>query len=45
MQAGQLIALFAGFMVMLVNGSLYIYGTMTPYVFTFLKNKGAPSPT
>jgi len=36
----QLVALFAGFMVMLVNGSLYVYGTMTPYIFTFLHYKG-----
>ena len=42
MQAQQLMALLAGFLVMLVNGSLYIYGTMTPYIFTFLHNKGTP---
>jgi hypothetical protein len=45
MQAPQLIALLAGFLVMLVNGSLYIYGTMTPYIYTFLHSKGTPLPT
>ena len=38
--ARQCLALFAGFTVMLVNGSLYVYGTMTPYLLTFLKYKG-----
>lgn len=45
MKASQIIALFAGFMVMLVNGSLYVYGTMTPYIITFLHFKGTPSLT
>lgn len=40
MKGSQIIALFAGFMVMLVNGSLYVYGTMTPYIITFLHYKG-----
>jgi predicted ABC-type sugar transport system permease subunit len=45
MQAQQLIALLAGFLVMLVNGSLYVYGTMTPYIYTFLHFKGTLPPT
>jgi predicted ABC-type sugar transport system permease subunit len=36
----QVVALFAGFTVMLVNGSLYVYGTMTPYIVTYLHYKG-----
>lgn len=40
MQLSQVVALFAGFMVMLVNGSLYVYGTMTPYIITYLHYKG-----
>jgi hypothetical protein len=36
----NIIALFAGFTVMLVQGSLYVYGTMTPYILSFLYYKG-----
>lgn len=32
----QLIALISGFIVMLVQGSLYVFGTMTPYIYTYL---------
>lgn len=35
-----MVALIAGFTVMLVNGSLYVYGTMTPYIVTYLHYKG-----
>lgn len=36
----NIIALFAGFTVMLVQGSLYVYGTMTPYILTYLRYHG-----
>jgi hypothetical protein len=35
-QLRQIVALIAGFTVMLVQGSLYIYGTITPYIITYL---------
>jgi Sec-independent protein secretion pathway component TatC len=41
----QIIALFGGFVVMLVQGSLYVYGTMTPYLFTYLYYQGTLPPT
>lgn len=41
MKASQIVALIAGFLVMLVNGSLYVYGTMTPYIITYLFYKGS----
>ena len=40
MKLRQVVSLIAGFTVMLVNGSLYIYGALTPYLVTFLRNKG-----
>lgn len=39
----QLIALTSGFTVMLVQGSLYVFGTMTPYIFTYLYYQGTPA--
>lgn len=36
----QLLSLVAGFTVMLVQGSLYIFGTITPYIATYLYYKG-----
>jgi len=36
----NIIALFAGFTVMLVQGSLYVYGTMTPYILSYLYYQG-----
>lgn len=36
----QIVALIGGFIVMLVQGSLYIYGTITPYILTYLYYKG-----
>lgn len=41
----QVVALFAGFTVMLVQGSLYVYGTMTPYIITYLHYQGETSLT
>jgi hypothetical protein len=41
----NIIALFAGFTVMLVQGSLYVYGTMTPYILSYLYYQGKPSLT
>lgn len=38
--AKNIVALFAGFTVMLVQGSLYVYGTMTPYILTYLRYQG-----
>lgn len=45
LQLSQLVALLAGFLVMLVNGSLYVYGTMTPYIITYLYYQGKACPT
>jgi hypothetical protein len=36
----NIVALFAGFTVMLVQGSLYVYGTMTPYILSYLYYQG-----
>lgn len=36
----QLLALLGGFTVMLVQGALYVYGTMTPYLLTYLHYQG-----
>lgn len=40
----QLIALISGFIVMLVQGSLYVFGTMTPYIYTYLYYEGTLAP-
>lgn len=40
----NIIALFAGFLVMLVQGSLYVYGTMTPYILSYLYYQGTSIP-
>ncbi len=40
----QLIALISGFIVMLVQGSLYVFGTMTPYIYTYLYYEGKVAP-
>lgn len=36
MEYSQIKSLIAGFIVMLINGSIYVYGAMTPYLATFL---------
>jgi hypothetical protein len=41
----QWAALASGFMVMLVQGSLYVYGTMSPYLFSYLYYEGASHKT
>ena len=38
--APQIIALIGGFIVMLVQGSLYVFGTMSPYILTYLHYQG-----
>jgi hypothetical protein len=40
LRSNELRALVAGFTVMLVQGSMYVYGTLTPYIVTYLHYQG-----
>ena len=45
MELRQFVALIAGMLVGFVNGSIYIFGTVTPYAVTLLRYSGTPPNT